>query len=73
MPLYTWKCPACGLVFDKQQKMADPPPDCPSCDVHPPVVTEKVIMPCRFRISKGHSWYRRDEHGSEPFDGIGKF
>lgn len=73
MPLYTWKCPQCGVVRDEMRKMADPPPDCKACDVYPPVQMEKVITPVRFRMSAGHNWYRRDENGTPPFDGIGKF
>lgn len=73
MPLYTWKCPSCGVVWEQSRKMAEPPPDCGFCDKHPPVQAEKVITPTRFRISKGHSWYQRNENGDNPFDGIGRF
>ena len=68
MPTYTWECTH-GHRFDNIQKMSAPPPACAECG-RP---TQKVITPVRFRISAGHNWYRRDENGSEPFDGVGRF
>ncbi|WP_027080789.1 FmdB family zinc ribbon protein [Luteimonas mephitis] len=58
MPIYAYRCAACGHDFDRLQKMSDPDPDtCPSCgaagDVH-----RQVTAPA-FRLA-GSGWYETD-------------
>jgi putative FmdB family regulatory protein len=57
MPLYEYKCEACGKQFEKIRKFSDPPVDvCPHCGKGP--VTKLFSSPAiQF---KGTGWYITD-------------
>lgn len=57
MPIYEFECAACGNVFDRLQKIADPDPDvCPQCGRKK--VHRRVTAPA-FRLA-GSGWYETD-------------
>jgi len=57
MPIYEYKCKACGHKFDKLQKINDAAfTVCPDCD-EPELV--KLISAAGFRL-KGTGWYETD-------------
>ncbi len=57
MPIYEYRCQACGHDLEKLQKMSDPPlVDCPSCGK--PALT-KLVSAAGFRL-KGGGWYETD-------------
>ena len=57
MPIYAFRCDACGHSFDRLQKLADPDPQrCPTCDAGP--VRRQVTAPA-FRLG-GNGWYETD-------------
>ena len=57
MPIYGYKCQACGHTLDALQKMADDPlVDCPECGA--PQLKRQLSAP-RFRL-KGKGWYETD-------------
>ena len=57
MPIYEYRCGACGHVFDALQKMSDEPlRDCPECGA--PELKKALSAP-RFRL-KGGGWYETD-------------
>ncbi len=57
MPIYAFRCVACGHAFDKLQKMSDPDPAaCPQCGAE--AVQRQVTAPS-FRLS-GSGWYETD-------------
>ena len=61
MPIYAYKCDACGHAKDVLQKMSDPPlTDCPSCGA--PKFSKKLTAP-GFQL-KGTGWYATDFKGS---------
>jgi putative FmdB family regulatory protein len=63
MPIYEYRCSACGFEKDALQKMADAPlVDCPSCG-KPALV--KLVSAAGFQL-KGSGWYATDfkESGS---------
>jgi putative FmdB family regulatory protein len=58
MPIYAYRCAACGHDFDRLQKLSDADPEtCPSCgaagEVH-----RQVTAPA-FRLA-GSGWYETD-------------
>ncbi|HVL68811.1 MAG TPA: FmdB family zinc ribbon protein [Vicinamibacterales bacterium] len=56
MPLYEYKCEACGNQFEKIQKFSDPPLDaCPSCGGK----VEKLLSSPAIQF-KGSGWYITD-------------
>ncbi len=56
MPVYEYRCSACGKTFEKLQKFSDPPlQNCPSCSGN----VSKIISPCTFHL-KGQGWYVTD-------------
>jgi len=60
MPIYAYKCSACGFAKDQLQKMSDPPlSDCPSCGK--PSYT-KQLTAAGFQL-KGSGWYATDFKG----------
>ena len=60
MPIYAYKCSACGFAKDQLQKMSDPPlSDCPSCSK--PTFT-KQLTAAGFQL-KGSGWYATDFKG----------
>ena len=53
MPVYEYECPACEVVHEVQQRMADDPiADCPDCGG--PV--KKIMSRSSFQL-KGGGWY----------------
>jgi putative FmdB family regulatory protein len=68
MPLYEYRCQACGHHFEKIQKFSDPPVDvCPSCGARD---VEKLLSSPAIQF-KGSGWYitdyaRKDAGKSEP-------
>lgn len=64
MPLYEYKCSACGHRVDRLQKSSDPPPVCGACDELMPDETpymEKLISRSSFKLN-GTGW-ARDGYG----------
>ena len=57
MPIYEYKCEACGYKFEKLQKISDDPLKiCPSCKA--PKLS-KLVSAAAFRL-KGGGWYETD-------------
>ncbi len=57
MPLYEYRCGACGHEFETLQKMSDEPLlHCPVCD-EPSL--RKLVSAAGFRL-KGGGWYETD-------------
>ncbi|HNK54357.1 MAG TPA: zinc ribbon domain-containing protein, partial [Ottowia sp.] len=53
MPIYAYKCAACGFAKDVLQKMSDPPlAECPSCGQ---AAFEKQLTAAGFQL-KGSGW-----------------
>jgi len=64
MPIYAYKCAACGFAKDLLQKMSDSPlTECPQC--HKPSFS-KQLTAAGFQL-KGSGWYATDfKTGSNP-------
>lgn len=61
MPIYAYKCDACGHTKDVLQKMSDQPlTDCPNCGASK--FNKKLTAP-GFQL-KGTGWYATDFKGS---------
>lgn len=57
MPIYEYRCQACGHELEKLQKMSDAPlTDCPACGK--PALS-KLISAAGFRLAGG-GWYETD-------------
>lgn len=57
MPLYTYECTNCGVIFERRQKFTDAPiKRCPECSKNK---VRKVIQPTGI-IFKGTGWYKTD-------------
>jgi len=57
MPIYEYRCTACGAELEKLQKISDPPlVECPECGKDALV---KLISASSFRL-KGSGWYETD-------------
>jgi len=57
MPIYEYRCTACGHELEKMQKLADAPlTDCPACGQP---TLKKQISAAGFRL-KGSGWYETD-------------
>ena len=57
MPLYEYRCDACGHHFEKIQKFSDPPVDvCPNCGARQ---VEKLLSSPAIQF-KGSGWYITD-------------
>lgn len=57
MPIYEYRCDACGHTLDALQKISDPPLEaCPEC--REPALKRLVSAPA-FRL-KGGGWYETD-------------
>ncbi len=57
MPIYEYRCQACGHELEKLQKLSEAPlVDCPACGE--PALT-KLISAAGFRL-KGGGWYETD-------------
>lgn len=60
MPIYAYKCAACGFAKDVLQKMSDAPlTECPSCGQ--PAFSKQLTAP-GFQL-KGSGWYVTDFRG----------
>lgn len=58
MPIYAFRCAACGHEFDRLQKLSDPDPEtCPACAAQGGV-GRKLTAPS-FRLA-GSGWYETD-------------
>ncbi len=61
MPIYAYRCAACGHQKDVLQKMSDPPlHTCPACGA---VTFTKQVTAAGFQL-KGSGWYATDFKGS---------
>lgn len=61
MPIYAYRCSACGHAEDVMQKMsADPLTECPQCHA---AAFSKQITAAGFQL-KGSGWYASDFKGS---------
>ena len=57
MPIYEYKCDACGHTFDTLQKISDSPLiKCPDCGKD---ALKKLVSSPSFRL-KGGGWYETD-------------
>ena len=57
MPIYEYRCDACGHYLDALQKIADDPlTDCPSCEA---TALRRLVSAPNFRL-KGSGWYETD-------------
>jgi len=57
MPIYEYRCGACGHEFEVLQKMSDQPiTDCPSCGK---AALSKLVSAAGFQL-KGSGWYVTD-------------
>ena len=66
MPIYEYRCEACGQALEVMQKLSDAAlTDCPSCS-RPAL--KKLISAAGFQL-KGSGWYATDfKGGSKPAD-----
>lgn len=56
MPVYVYKCDACGLAFERKQSVSEGPlHDCPECEGH----VRRVIQPVGV-LFKGSGFYVTD-------------
>ncbi len=64
MPIYAYRCAACGHQDEHMQKMADAPlTECPACKA---ASYEKQLTAAGFQL-KGSGWYVTDfRNGSAP-------
>ena len=62
MPIYAYRCEACGFAKDALQKISDPQlTDCPSCGK---ATFKKQLTAAGFQL-KGTGWYATDfRHGA---------
>ncbi len=57
MPIYEYRCEACGHEMEKMQKMSDAPlTECPQCGKP---ALKKMVSAGGFRLS-GKGWYESD-------------
>jgi putative FmdB family regulatory protein len=56
MPVYVYRCDACGATFERKQSVTEGPlTDCPECDGH----VRRVIQPIGI-VFKGSGFYVTD-------------
>jgi len=61
MPIYEYKCEACGHALEAIQKMSDAPlADCPACGA---AQLKRLISAAGFQL-KGTGWYATDFKGN---------
>lgn len=60
MPLYDFRCRACGTTFEQKVKLGASAPDCIQCGA-PGSHVEKLLSAPGF-VLKGEGWYR-DHYG----------
>ena len=69
MPIYAYKCAACGFAKDVLQKMSDAPlTECPSCGQ--PAFSKQLTAP-GFQL-KGSGWYVTDFRDGQKKSGGGQ-
>jgi putative FmdB family regulatory protein len=69
MPLYEYRCDACGAQFERIRKFSDPPLEvCPECGKGP---VEKLISSPAFQF-KGSGWYITDYARKSESSGAGE-
>lgn len=71
MPIYEYRCEACGFQKEFLQRISDAPPkDCPECGKASLV---KMVTAAGFQL-KGSGWYATDfkDKGSKPKAGATK-
>lgn len=57
MPIYEYRCAACGHELESLQKLSDPPlTQCPACEAE---ALNKKVSAAAFRL-KGGGWYETD-------------
>jgi len=57
MPIYEYRCNACGHELEKLQRMSDQPlTDCPDCGA---AEMQRLVSAAGFRL-KGGGWYETD-------------
>lgn len=62
MPIYEYRCEACGHQLEALQKMNDPAlTDCPECKQ---TALKKTLSAAAFRL-KGGGWYETDFKGGK--------
>lgn len=60
MPIYEYRCDACGHALEAIQKLSDAPlADCPACGKS---ALKKLISAAGFQL-KGSGWYQTDFKG----------
>lgn len=60
MPIYEYRCTACGHTLETLQKMSDPAlTDCPACGK---AALSKLVSAAGFQL-KGSGWYATDFKG----------
>jgi len=63
MPIYEYRCAACGERHDALQRVSDAPlTDCPRCGA---AALSKALTAAGFQL-KGSGWYATDFKGSPP-------
>ena len=63
MPIYEYRCQACGHLLDALQKVSDVPlTDCPECRAS---ALQKQLTAAGFRL-KGKGWYETDFKSGNP-------
>src|SRR5208282_897778 len=64
MPIYEYRCTACGHELEALQRLADAPlKDCPACGQNQ---LRKLVSAAGFRL-KGSGWYATDfKHSNKP-------
>ncbi len=62
MPIYEYRCEACGRTTESLQKLSEPPlEECPHC--HRPAL-KRLVSATVFRL-KGKGWYETDFKSSQ--------
>ena len=64
MPLYEFKCPKCGSIYEKLQTFEDSAPRCALDDMQ----TDRIISGSSF-VLKGPGWYKDGYSKEAPSDG----
>jgi putative FmdB family regulatory protein len=69
MPIYEYRCQACGAQLEKLQKLSDPLlTECPECGRETLV---KLVSASSFRL-KGSGWYESDFKTGNKKNGLGE-
>ena len=69
MPIYEYRCEACGAELEKLQKIGDPAlRECPECGRETLV---KLVSATSFRL-KGSGWYESDFKTGKKKNGLGE-